>query len=243
MLLAETGHYLFEHTVQNARRAEVLDRVLLATDSDEILRAAAEVGIEAVMTRAAHRSGTDRIREAFERLLDAGSFEVICNIQGDEPELPPEAIETLVACFEDPAVELATLATPLAGEEQIQDPSVVKVVCDRAGFALYFSRAPIPLSKTRSEGGATPREARHLRHIGIYAFRPDALRRFCDLPRGTLEEHECLEQLRWLEAGFRIRVAEVRGVPIGIDTQVDYRLFVERQNSRRSPLSSRNRTP
>lgn len=243
MLLAETGHYLFEHTVRNARRAGVLDRVVLATDSDEILRAAAEVGIEAVMTRTTHKSGTDRIREAFERFLDAGSFEVICNIQGDEPELPPEAIETLVACFEDPSVELATLATPLADEEQLQDPSVVKVVCDRAGFALYFSRAPIPLSKPESEGVDRSERAPHLRHIGVYAFRPDALRRFCDLPRGTLEEHECLEQLRWLEAGFRIRVAEVRGVPVGIDTQVDYRLFVERQNPQRPSLSSRNRTP
>lgn len=234
MLLCETGRYLFEHTVRNAEAAVCLDRVLLATDSNEILHAAQEVGVEAVLTSDRHRSGTDRIREAFDGLADGEGFEVICNIQGDEPELSAASIETLVHCFQEPDVEMATLATPLGDAAEIVDPSVVKVVCDRKGFALYFSRAPIPSAKPApgSGAGASSERLGHLRHIGIYAFRPDALRRFCDLPRGELEERECLEQLRWLEAGFRIRVAEVPGEPVGIDTDLDYRLFVERQTSR-----------
>jgi len=229
MLLCETGHYLFEHTVRNAEKAVCLERVLLATDSDEILRAAEEVGVEAVLTSDAHRSGTDRIREAFDGLAGCDEYDVVCNIQGDEPELSAASIETLVGCFQDPSVELATLASPLSRPSEADDPSVVKVVVDRTGNALYFSRAPIPASKepTIPDG---PTDRPYLRHLGVYAFRPAALRRFCDLPRGVLEERECLEQLRWLEAGFRIRVAEVPGEPVGIDTDLDYRLFVERQS-------------
>ena len=229
MLLCETGRYLFEHTVRNAEKAACLERVLLATDSVEILRAAEEVGVEAVLTSDAHRSGTDRIREAFDGLENRDDYDVVCNIQGDEPELSAASIETLVGCFRDPSVEMATLASPLSEASEGADSSVVKVVLDRAGNALYFSRAPIPAAKEPAASDGTPGHA-HLRHLGIYAFQPGALRRFCDLPRGVLEERECLEQLRWLEAGFRIRVAEVPGEPVGIDTDLDYRLFVERQS-------------
>jgi len=225
MLLRETGRYLFEHTVRNAASAPVIERALLATDSNEIGAAAREVGIEAISTSPDHMSGTDRVREAFDALPDGDRYDVVVNVQGDEPELPAEALAGLLACFADPAVELATLATLFDAPSEAVDPSVVKVVLDRNGDALYFSRAKLPFDRD-PDGSAT---AGWLRHIGVYAFRPEALRRFCELPRGDLERREGLEQLRWLEAGNSIRVARVAGVPVGIDTVSDYRLFVDRQ--------------
>ena len=125
MLLCETGRYLFEHTVRNAEKAACLERVLLATDSVEILRAAEEVGVEAVLTSDAHRSGTDRIREAFDGLENRDDYDVVCNIQGDEPELSAASIETLVGCFRDPSVEMATLASPLSEASEGADEELM----------------------------------------------------------------------------------------------------------------------
>lgn len=222
MLLRETGRYLFEHTVGSLEQVPELARVVLATDSDEILAAAREVGIEALATSPLHPSGTDRVHEAW-RLLAArgeGPFDVVVNVQGDEPELPARDVSLLLSAFADPEVELATLAAPVRTRAEAEDPSVVKVVCDAAGDALYFSRAPIP-ARGASAGGEPVR----LRHVGVYAFRPAALERFCALPPGRLERAESLEQLRWLEGGGRIRVLEVAHAPPGIDTHEHYEAF------------------
>lgn len=231
MLLRESGHYLFEHTVRGVRRARTVERVVLATDSEEILAAAREVGIEAVPTAATHTSGTDRVCEAFELLLARGEgpFDVVLNVQGDEPEIAGETLDPLIAAFASPEVELATLCTPLPSAQEAQDPSVVKVVRDARGDALYFSRAPVPgLAPTARESDPAP----FLRHVGVYAFRPAALRRFCALPRGVLEARESLEQLRWLEAGLRIRLLTAAEGSVGIDTPEHYARFLARERSR-----------
>lgn len=227
MLLRETGRYLFEHTVRNLEQGGAVARVVLATDSEEILEAAREVGVEARMTDASHRSGTDRVREAHDALASEGErYEVVVNVQGDEPDVAAGDLERLVAAFEDPEVEVATLWTPLAPEEA-SAPSAVKVVLDARGDALYFSRAAVPDASHRRDGADGP-PAPYRRHVGVYAFRPSALARFCALPEGELERLESLEQLRWLEAGGRLRVLRADHAPRGIDTNEDYRAFVAR---------------
>jgi 3-deoxy-manno-octulosonate cytidylyltransferase (CMP-KDO synthetase) len=232
MLLSATGRCLFEHTVENVAASGIFERVVLATDAEEIAGRARAAGIEVVLTRPDHESGTARVAEAA-ALCDAGESDVLVNVQGDEPELDRQDLARLVAAFGEAAVECATLASPLAEGDHAR-PQVVKVVCDARGDALYFSRAPIPY-RAAPEGGpayaredAGPWQAQARRHIGVYAFRPAALAQFVLLPRGALEALENLEQLRWLEAGRRMRVVAARHVPLGIDTPEDYDAFVQR---------------
>ena len=230
MLLAETGRCLFEHTARSVQESRAFARVVLATDDAEIAAAAARAGIEARMTRPDHASGTDRVCEAWNQIAAAGErADVVVNIQGDEPEIDPAALASLVAVFADPAIEMATLAAPLRTEEEWTSSAVVKLVCDAAGDALYFSRGPIP---ARGHGvvasGTDPYAGLRRRHIGVYAFAPAALARFAALPRGRLEAVESLEQLRWLEAGGKIRVVAAARAPAGIDTREDYERFVTR---------------
>ena len=233
MLLAETGRALFEHTARNVESSGVFERVVVATDSEEIRAAAEHAGLEAVMTSADHPSGTDRVYEAARGLAD-GPYDVIVNVQGDEPELEAADLALLVDAFADPRVEIATLCGAALDEQEARAPEVVKVVRDRVGDALYFSRALIPAFSHSPSSQSTSALQTHpvMRHIGIYGFRPAALARFCALPRGPLEQIESLEQLRWLESGRRIRCLEASRVPLGIDTQRDYDGFVERQRRR-----------
>lgn len=225
MLLRETGQYLFEHTARNLLDGGAVERVVVATDSEEILEAAREVGLEVLMTRADHASGTDRVHEAWGILREAGSrAAVVVNVQGDEPDLDPDDLRALVAAFDDPGVELATLWTALEAGE-VADPSAVKVVLDARGDALYFTRAAVPDARHARAGAPPPP---YKRHVGVYAFRPEALERFCALPPGELEQVESLEQLRWLEAGGKLRALRARHRPRGIDTAEDYRAFKER---------------
>ncbi len=225
MLLRETGSYLFEHTARNVAGCTGIGRVVVATDSDEIVAAGEACGVEVLATSPEHRSGTDRIFEAWCKLKAAGgsTVDVIINVQGDEPDLAAEDLERLVRAFEDPEVELASLWAPIEKKEDLLSPHVVKVVLDEKGDALYFSRSPLPNSThARPETGTEPAR----RHLGVYAFRPAALERFCDLPPGKLEQVENLEQLRWLEAGGRLRVLRASHRPFGIDTAEDYQQFV-----------------
>ena len=227
MMLRDTGRYLFEHTVRNVERCPRIERVVLAADDPELIAAGEEVGVRTVATSPDHPSGTDRVREAHETLRGEGEgpWDVIVNVQGDEPELPTDHLASLISAFDDPAVEMATLSAPLEEASEADDPAVVKVACSADGDALYFSRSPIP-STARSEAPDAWRQLR--RHIGAYAFRPAALETFCALPRGVLEQAESLEQLRWLEAGHRLRVIEVDRVTGGIDTPDQYAAFVQR---------------
>lgn len=203
------------------RVAQVFDNVCVATDDDRIFQAVEAFGGRAVMTSTAHRSGTDRCYEAFQKL--GADADVVVNVQGDEPFIEASQLRTVMACFEESATEIATLVKPFelgAPMEAIENPNSPKVVVSDEGFALYFSRSVIPFLR------GIPREewsAKHtyLKHIGLYAYRADALRRITALPQSELEVCESLEQLRWLQAGLRIKVGTTQVETIGIDTPED----------------------
>jgi len=204
------GSPLIAHVVERARRARGVHVVAVATDDERIAQAAQRAGAEAMVTGDAP-TGTDRVAEASRRLRPAP--DVVVNLQGDEPLIEPDAIEALAAAMA-PGVEMATLARPL-GEGELARPQVVKVVTDLRGDALYFSRAAIP---HRRGGGESPLARAH---VGIYAFTAEFLQVFASLPPGRLEAEESLEQLRALEHGHRIRVADTRYAGFGIDTPED----------------------
>ncbi len=204
------GKPVIAHVVERARRARGVDAVVVATDDERIARAAERAGAEAVLTGEA-ATGTDRVAEAARRLRPPP--DVVVNLQGDEPLIDPGAIEAVVAAME-PGVVMGTLARPLA-EGELARAQVVKVVTDRKGDALYFSRAAIP---HRRAGGDSPLARAH---VGIYAFTAAFLQEFASLPPGRLEAEESLEQLRALEHGHRIRVAEGGSAGFGIDTPED----------------------
>lgn len=227
MLLAETGLPLFVHSARNVARCDAIQRVVVATDSDEIAAAGSQVGVEVVMTSAAHPSGTDRVHEALKGLAE--TYDVVVNVQADEPDVEPADLANLVRAFADPAVRAATLCAPIEDEDERHSPNVVKVVRDARGDALYFSRSAIPATGHARDTASTAHAL--TRHVGVYAFRPDALAQFCALDVGRLEALENLEQLRWLEAGERMRVLDAQRVPRGIDTRTDYEAFVARTTS------------
>lgn len=228
-LLSATGWPLIRHVVTQASQARSLDRVIVATDDDRIADAVREFGGEVALTRADHATGTDRIAEVAATLPDAA---IIVNIQGDEPELSPEAIDRVVALLhDDPDAPMATLATPIRDPAVWHDPGCVKVVGSRRGRALLFSRASIPFHRDAAPDLATDPPAALL-HLGIYAFRRDFLLSYHQLPPSRLEEAEKLEQLRVLEAGLPIALAVVAERSVGIDTPEDYQRFVERWQAR-----------
>lgn len=212
------GRLIIERVVEQASRVGA--RVVVATDDERIAEAAHAFGGEVVMTSPDHRSGTDRIIEAF-ALVGRGE-ELVINLQGDEPFVRPEQIEALVSAFEDEATQIATLAEPYASDTPdalLHDPNTVKLVRSPQGTALYFSRSVIP--HIRGVEHDLCRHHRYYRHIGLYAFRASILPDLRTLPPSPLEQAESLEQLRWLEAGYRIRVMETEGATIGIDTPHD----------------------
>ncbi|MEZ6189544.1 MAG: 3-deoxy-manno-octulosonate cytidylyltransferase [Planctomycetota bacterium] len=220
LLLKRSGKYVIQHVHERIQGLGVA-RVVIATDSEEILAAAREFGAEALMTDPGHQSGTDRVAEAA-RLLADDSLELIVNVQGDEPEIDPEHVRRLIEAMEqgDP---MGTLAEPLDPDDW-ERSQVVKLVRDAAGYALYFSRAPIPAGALEPGSPVHP-----LRHVGVYAFRPDFLQAFCKLDPAPLERVERLEQLRALYHGHRIRVAVVEASGArGIDTPEDYERFLAR---------------
>lgn len=207
------GKPMVQHVFERARGAQRVSRVLVATDDERILQAVVGFGGEAVMTRADHRSGTERVAEVAAHV----EAEVYMNVQGDEPLIDPAAIDALVAAMEEESVNVATLCTPITEPAEIVDPNVVKVVEDFEGNALYFSRAPVPW--VRDEKQAVGMQ--HRKHLGLYAYRRAALLEFPTLPPGELEKLEQLEQLRLLENGYKIRVVETEYNSIGVDVPAD----------------------
>jgi 3-deoxy-manno-octulosonate cytidylyltransferase (CMP-KDO synthetase) len=207
------GKPLVEHVWRRALEAKLPSRVIVATD-DERIRAALPADCEVVMTRADHPSGSDRIAEVAGG-LDCG---IVVNVQGDLPLLDPTLVDDLVEMLRrSPDLGLATVAVPIESTAELENPSVVKVVCDLAGRALYFSRAPIPYDRSRP--GA---HAGAFRHVGIYAYRRETLLRFAAMKPTALEQAESLEQLRALENGIGIGVVRrAQGVPIEVDTPED----------------------
>lgn len=224
VLLRDSGKYLIEHVWERARAARSAERVVLATDHPEVLAAARSFGAEAVLTSPEHPSGTDRVAEVARALGVTGDHELVVNVQGDEPELDPALIDRLVALMQDGAAPMGTLAEPIGDPADLQRPQVVKVVLDRAGRALYFSRSLIP----HPAGDPDP-DHPALRHVGIYAYRARFLQDFCRLAPAPLERREKLEQLRALWHGHAIQVGVVAPTGArGIDTPEDYQAFLER---------------
>ena len=213
------GKYMIQRVYEQARK--VLDHVCVATDDDRIFNAVQSFGGEVVMTSAQHRSGTDRCFEAYTTL--GGHEDVVINIQGDEPFIKPEQIESLIACFDSPQIQIATLVRPFEaseGYEALANPNSPKVVLNERHEALYFSRSVIPYLR-----GVEPAEwlARHTyyKHIGMYGYRADVLGQITCLPQSSLELAESLEQLRWLQNGYTIKVGITTQETIGIDTPAD----------------------
>jgi 3-deoxy-manno-octulosonate cytidylyltransferase (CMP-KDO synthetase) len=201
---------MLQHVFERASQARYVHNVIVATDDQRIMEAARAFGAPARMTRADHRSGTDRVAE----VAASENASVVVNIQGDEPLLDPAAIDAAVlALTSDPDVSMATLAKRIENPAEVTDPNVVKVVRDLDGDAIYFSRSPIPYVR---EGGAT-----HFKHIGLYVYRRDFLLAYSGLRVGPLEQAERLEQLRALENGYRIRVVETDYESFGVDTPQD----------------------
>ena len=228
VLLDATGHPLIRHVWEAARRAGCVRRVVIATDDRRVLEAAAGFGAEAVMTRADHPNGTSRLSEAA-GLLGLAPDDLIVNVQGDEPELEPEAIDAAVDVLvaaerRADGSAIGTVAVPFQSGEDPRDPNCVKVVLGLDGRALYFSRSPIPFDRD-GKGGT---DAAMLRHVGLYVYRRAFLDRYMALPSTPLERAEQLEQLRALQHGFGIAVAVRPSARVGIDTPEQYAAFVAR---------------
>lgn len=217
--LAElAGKPLVVHVLERVRAAGVFDAVCVATDDERIARVVRDAGGVACMTRADHATGTERVAEVAAALPEDA---LVCNVQGDEPLMPPELLRDLMDFADsDPAIECATAAHVCTDAAGLGSPHVVKVVLDASGRALYFSRAPIP-----HDGSG---QRCYLRHIGVYAFRRRTLSRFVGLPRGELERREALEQLRALEHGVPIHVLVTRHETVGVDTPEDLKAVARR---------------
>lgn len=197
------------------------ENVVIATDADEIMAVCRQRGWNARMTSPSHRSGTERVHEVSQQV----PADVYLNIQGDEPLTRSEHVQALIALMRDSRVQVGTLKTPCPAHD-VNNPNAVKVVTDGAGNALYFSRATVPFDRD----GSAPD---YFKHLGFYAYRADALARFCGLPESRLERAERLEQLRFLESGIGIRVAETSFDTIGVDTEDDLRRVESVLSSRR----------
>ncbi|MBO6187306.1 MAG: 3-deoxy-manno-octulosonate cytidylyltransferase [Prevotella sp.] len=198
--------------------SSVVNEVHVATDDERIRQCVEQFGGHAVMTRSDHKSGTDRIEEAAEKT--GTTADVIINVQGDEPFIQPSQIKTLMQLFDNADTQIGTLGKPFDSMEAVLNPNSPKIVTDRQGFALYFSRSAIPFVRGTQQTEWLTRFP-YLKHLGIYAYRRDVLRQVTQLPQSPLEQAESLEQLRWLENGYRIRVGLTDTETVGIDTPED----------------------
>lgn len=221
------GKPMIQHVWERCRLAKRAEIIIIATDDDRIRQAAENFGARVVMTSPDHPSGTDRIAEAANALPQC---DVFLNVQGDEPLVSPELIDQLLAALEnDPDADMVTAAVPESAADGFTDPNAVKVVTTADGIALYFSRSPIP---HRRDPGSSP--SPWLRHKGIYAYRRDFLQRFVSWPPSPLEQSECLEQLRALEHGARIRVIATIDDSPGIDTPQQAEILEKQMQSQNS---------
>jgi len=216
------GKPMVQRVYEAAKKCLLLQDVIIATDADEVMRLAEANGWKAQMTSSAHRSGTDRVNEVAQRV----PADIYVNIQGDLPLLRPEQVEALLKPMQRTEVMVSTVKTPCKPEE-IENPNAVKVVTDKNGRALYFSRSTIPYDRDRSGN------IQYFKHLGLYAYRKAALQRFCSLPESKLEASERLEQLRLLENGIDIYVEETPFGSVEVDTEEDLRRVEELLRSAR----------
>ena len=204
------GKPIIQHVYEQVKQSNLFEMVVIATDDVRIVDAVAKFKASVIMTSPDHQSGTDRCAEACDNLpID---FDIVVNIQGDEPFISAEPLTNLLATFNNPDTQISSLMHPI--EQDIDNPNSVKVVCDLLGNALYFSRSAIPYNRDGID-------VTYFKHVGVYAFRKEALKKFVNLPPSKLEKTEKLEQLRLLENGFKIRMVKTQYRGIGIDTPED----------------------
>jgi 3-deoxy-manno-octulosonate cytidylyltransferase (CMP-KDO synthetase) len=233
ILANKTGRPLIAHVYEQVCKAGSIDRVMVATDDRRIADACEAIGADFQMTRTDHETGSDRIAEVAERL----EADIIVNVQGDEPEILPSHIDLAVKLLQDDdRADITTLSSIIDSKDELENPNVVKVVLDADKHAMYFSRWPVPYVRDSS---ATEMRTLHRKHIGMYVYRRPALLKLTRLPLSPLEGCERLEQLRALENGMVIAVADVKHYAEGIDTPEQYERFVERFRQQESVTSSR----
>lgn len=210
------GKPVIQHVYEKV--AAVLEAAYVATDDERIYDVVKSFGGQVVMTRTDHKSGTDRIEEAIEKI--GGEWDVVVNVQGDEPFVAKNQLDTICHCFDDPTTQIATLGKPFESMEAVLNPNSPKIVVDNMGFAMYFSRSVIPYVRGKEKSSWLTHYP-FLKHLGIYAYRKDVLRQVTQLPQSSLEIAESLEQLRWLQNGFKIKVGTTDVETVGIDTPQD----------------------
>lgn len=210
------GKPVIQHVYEKV--AAVLETAYVATDDERIYDVVKSFGGQVVMTRTDHKSGTDRIEEAIEKI--GGEWDVVVNVQGDEPFVAKSQLDTICHCFDDPTTQIATLGKPFESMEAVQNPNSPKIVVDNMDFAMYFSRSVIPYVRGKEKSSWLTHYP-FLKHLGIYAYRKDVLRQITQLPQSSLEIAESLEQLRWLQNGFKIKVGTTDVETVGIDTPQD----------------------
>ena len=210
------GKPVIQHVYEKV--AAVLEAAYVATDDERIYDVVKSFGGQVVMTRTDNKSGTDRIEEAIEKI--GGEWDVVVNVQGDEPFVAKSQLDTICHCFDDPTTQIATLGKPFESMEAVQNPNSPKIVVDNMGFAMYFSRSVIPYVRGKEKSSWLTHYP-FLKHLGIYAYRKDVLRQVTQLPQSSLEIAESLEQLRWLQNGFKIKVGTTDVETVGIDTPQD----------------------
>ena len=217
------GKPMVQHVYE--RCVNVFDLVVVATDDHRIEEAVKKFGGRVVMTSPLHPSGTDRCAEAANKMaLEGYDFDIVVNVQGDEPSVHKEQLKLIVSCFSDQETDIATLLTPIDSVETLFSTDKVKAVYSSRNFALYFSRYPIPFQRDCDKADWLKNHQYYL-HLGLYAYRADVLQALSKLPQTPLEKCEKLEQLRWLENGFKIKTAITQYSNIGIDTPEDLRKF------------------
>ena len=214
---------MIEHVWNGVIGTGLVDRLVVATEDKRILDAVHAFGGEAVMTSKLHKTGTDRCGEAIQKLgEEVNDYDVVINIQGDEPKVAAEHIKLVVKAFEDPNTQIVTLKKKITSLAELNSTNTVKVVCAANGDALYFSRQPLPYMRgIAKEMWLRKRICSYYKHIGIYAFRCDVLQNVVQLPQTPLEKCESLEQLRWMENGYRIAVRETTKESVAIDIPED----------------------
>ena len=228
--LVKIGSKTMIHRVYE-QAAKAFENVIVATDDSRIFDEVVSFGGSAVLTSANHQSGTDRCAEALEKFSQQVGikFHAAVNIQGDEPFIKPEQLKTVAALFDNPSTEIATLVKPIKDTETLFNENVVKVVLDNAGGAIYFSRSPIPFMRgVEKNKWLEHNEFYH--HIGVYAYRCDILKKITKLPQGNLELCEKLEQNRWLENGYKIKVCKTDFAGMGVDTPEDLEKILKTMN-------------
>ncbi len=225
VLAKDTGKFLIQHTYEQVRKAEAINKVIIATDDQKVLSACKSFDADCIMTATTHLSGTDRIAEAIADI----DTDIVINVQADEPDIDPANINLLARLMIDnPQTKMATLIAKFESKEQIADANIVKVIIGKDRFAKYFSRSVIPYCRKNGPVGDV---SDYYRHLGIYAYTKDFLLHITKLPAGKLEQIEQLEQLRVLEHGYQILTGLVSSVADGIDTPQQYAEFVKRHQN------------